>query len=55
MPENTSNFEKGDSLEIDFRGAIIHGDLIDRKDGRLILKLKSGYDIALKENEIIQN
>ncbi len=52
MPENTSNFEKGDSLEIDFRGAIIHGDLIDRKDGRLILKLKSGYDIALKENEI---
>jgi len=52
MPDSIKNLGRGDSLEIDFKGTLIHGDLIDRKDGRLILKLKSGYDIALKENEI---
>ncbi len=49
-----SRFVQGDTLEVDIKGNKLHGSFInfDESDGILVLKLKSGYDVALSKKEV---
>ncbi|MEM0111248.1 MAG: Glu-tRNA(Gln) amidotransferase subunit GatD [Candidatus Parvarchaeota archaeon] len=51
MKIDGGNADKGDLLEVKLNGSVVHGELIDASEGKLILKLKSGYDIVIRKED----
>ncbi len=42
----------GDSIEFAFKGKNMHGEFVKEEESFLLIKLSSGYDIAVPKNEI---